>query len=256
MLTAMWNPFRIECPVSAQEKAWVESEFVWMRQEFGPEPLTRTPLVPTARIFPHEWDGGRQQATELFSQLCRFMMVRPERARLRVYSEGHSSDVPVGQTEWRSGAAGLYWGKSDNGVYPIGVEETILARPPEFVATVVHELSHVVLLGGQRIDPARPDMEPLTDLFTIFAGAGIFTANAAYQFQQWTSQSHQGWSANRQGYLSEPLLGYALGCYAWWRGEAAPPWSEFLEPNIRPYLRKTLRFLKSEETVALGFGAA
>jgi hypothetical protein len=58
-------------------------------------------------------------------------------------------------------------------------------------------------LADGRIPREAPDSEPLTDLLTVFFGAGIFTANSAFQFGQWQTHSHQGWQATRLGYLSE-----------------------------------------------------
>jgi len=53
-------------------------------------------------------------------------------------------------------------------------------------------------------------MEPLTDLLTVFLGFGVFTANAAFRIEQHQDGRSQGWSARRQGYLSEEEFGYAL----------------------------------------------
>ena len=47
------------------------------------------------------------------------------------------------------------------------------SRDAAFTATGLH----VRLLGEQRIDPARADMEPLTDLVTVMFELGVFTAN-------------------------------------------------------------------------------
>ena len=54
-------------------------------------------------------------------------------------------------------------------------------------------------------------MEPMNDLLTVFLGFGIFTANSAFHFKQYTTDRAQGWSAGRSGYLFE-------------RREAKPAW--------------------------------
>jgi hypothetical protein len=90
-------------------------------------------------------------------------------------------------------------------------------------------------------------MEPLNDLLTIFLGFGIFTANAAFQFSQYTTNQSQGWSSKRLGYLSEPMLGYALGRFAYERHEHKPGWASFIQSNISPYMRRSLAWLSDRQ---------
>lgn len=82
--------------------------------------------------------------------------------------------------------------------------------PVALVATLAHELGHVILLRPVLVDRDDPDMEQLNDLLTVFLGFGIFTANSAFRFEQHSDNTSQGWSASRLGYLSEEELGYAL----------------------------------------------
>src|SRR5207244_2275878 len=84
-------------------------------------------------------------------------------------------------------AAG-HWRKRD-GATVIGVQVDQARDPIALVATIAHELGHERLLGEERIDPERRDGEPLTDLFTVFFGMGIFSANAAFEFRL----SHQAY---------------------------------------------------------------
>jgi hypothetical protein len=49
------------------------------------------------------------------------------------------------------------------------------------------------------------------------------------------------WHTARQGYLTEPMYGYALARYARLRGEAKPAWAAHLDTNPRIHLKKSLR---------------
>ena len=101
----------------------------------------------------------------------------------------------------------------------IAIDSANLQDPQALVATLAHELCHVHLISDGRIDPDRPDHEPLTDLLTVFLGFGIFNANTAVQFKQFEDGVMQGWSSSRQGYLPEEAFGYALALYTWVRRE-------------------------------------
>jgi hypothetical protein len=137
-----------------------------------------------------------------------------------------------------SGSAGEYRYRKGKAV--IAIRRRQLQRPVALAATLAHELAHARLLGERRIDPRRGDSEQLTDLTTIFLGAGIFTANAAFDF----SQTQSGWQSSHLGYLGETLSGYALAYFAYLRGEREPAWAAGLDTNPRAYMRQGLRYLR------------
>jgi hypothetical protein len=77
-----------------------------------------------------------------------------------------SAHVPI-HVEW-TGAAGHH--RIRDGRSVIGIRDDQAARPTALVATVAHELGHVLLLGEGRISAQQQDHEPLTDLLTVFFG--------------------------------------------------------------------------------------
>jgi len=246
------------CPVAPDEKEWVEARLSWLKDQFGLAPIRRTPLDPTSELLPRTWDASPEAAADLFKRLCEFMLVKPERVMLDFYSESESHEVDSAYAgEWhRSGPAGLFIHPRDSRKLVIALEESGLQRPGTLAATICHELGHVHLLADQRIAPDTEDSEPLTDLLTVFFGVGIFTANSVFQFHQWQDISHHGWSVSRLGYLSEEVFGYALACYAWFRGEVSPAWARHLRENIRYYLDESLHFLSTTRQTAVLFNGA
>jgi hypothetical protein len=93
------------------------------------------------------------------------------------------------------------------------------------------------------VKASRRDQEPLTDLLTVYLGMGIFTANAAFDFSRQAGCRVDSWQAQRLGYLTEQMYGYALACYALLRGEPHPPWARYLDTNPRVYLKQGVRYL-------------
>ncbi len=121
----------------------------------------------------------------------------------------------------------------------MAIDRASIGNPASLLAVIAHELGHVRLLGEGRIPAGRPDHEPLTDLLTVYLGLGILTANASFEFSQGT----RGWRAQRLGYMTEQMFGYALACYARLRGERQPPWARYLDTNPRIYMKHGLRYL-------------
>jgi hypothetical protein len=141
----------------------------------------------------------------------------------------------------------LHFGSQTEDERPlIAVRRSLLKDPLVAVATLAHELGHVVLLGGHHLQRDEEDMEPMTDLVTVYLGLGIFTANAARRFHQFQDDRRQGWSMNRLGYLPEPVFAYALARFAQQRGEEKPAWTAHLNTNLKTWFRDSTVWLNKD----------
>lgn len=180
----------------------------------------------------------------MFNRVARQMQLNPSDIDVTLFEHEHDVTrrlVPF-YSDKTSGAAGLY--HHDPTARPhISIDESQLKDPMALVATLAHELGHIILLRPGHVDRKDSDMEPLNDLLTIFLGFGIFTANSAFRFEQHSDNTSQGWSASRSGYLSEQQLGYALARFAYERGEPKPAWASFLSTNIASYRKRSATWL-------------
>jgi hypothetical protein len=241
--TPMWSPFRRRCasPVAAEEQAWIEGRFDWLTHQFGVERMCAAPVVlPSPRFFPDPYHGRPDDLPPLFGRVCGYLGLDPSRFDLALYSEADRPRLEDEAGRPVGGTAGLYQG----GERPvIWVEYSQLADPPALVATLVHEACHDLLLGSGRLRGDEPDYEPVTDLLSVFLGLGVLTANSTIRESYWTSGNVSGWRIGRQGYLTQPMYGYALALFAWQRGERKPPWAGEVRLDVRVPLKQGLRYL-------------
>jgi hypothetical protein len=149
-----------------------------------------------------------------------------------------------------SGAGGLYFHDVTKRPH-ISINEAKMKDPTSLIAVLAHEIGHVILLRPGLVQRDEADMEPLNDLLMVFLGIGVFTANAAFQFQQFTNNQSQGWSTQRLGYLSEEILGYALARFAFERGEVKPQWASFLSTNVAAYFKRSAAWLATDNVARL-----
>jgi hypothetical protein len=238
--------FPARCPVNAGEKRWIEASMLWLVEQFGAQTLREAEVIlPTEDYFPDPYEGTRDCAQRLFELICEYMGVDATQMRLELYSEGvlPASSLPPGVVVHTSGTAGQYGAPVWAGDKPVvAVEAAGLQDPPGLVGTLAHEIGHF-LLSGRELPRSRMERELLTDLVPIFFGLGILTAEVAFRFSRLRQHRYQGWRVSSQGYLSEPMFGYALAAFAWLRGERKPPWAPYLPLNIRTYLKRSLAYL-------------
>ena len=244
--------FRPKCPVSKVQKDWVEEKLLWMVKEFGVEVLMNVELVlPNEDYFPVELPKTEEELKVLFAQICRYMLISKHRVELFCYGEQRPSEYQLINTGPKRGAAGLFINTKEAGRYAIGVDFETMKDPTNLIATMAHELAHVHLIGGNRVDESEGEHEFLTDLLTVFMGLGIFNANSAFQFSQWQSGSGGGWRVKHVGYMSQKMFAYALACFAWMRGELKPSWDRYLRTNIKHYFNQSLKYIKKTKDIKL-----
>jgi hypothetical protein len=233
-----------KCPVNDQEKEWLEDSGAWLLREFSIQIDNVRVVLPTPEFFPDTYRGEEDDVRTLLGRVCSYMGVNADRLSLDLFSDEQKEmrhHLPSFESSHRS-AAGLY--REGEDIIRISLSTDYLSDPMTMVAVIAHELGHVLLLADQKIAGDRKDHEPLTDLLTVFLGLGIFTANSAFRFTQWSGGFKQGWQVRRLGYLTEPMFGYALALFACARRESKPNWSKYLEGNAKHHFKSGLRYLQ------------
>ena len=212
----------------------------WLLEEFGADAFRGvTVVLPTDEFFPDSYSADEEDARALVDRVCAYMTVDPDLIETEFFDDGGKQArrdfaYAEGSSEC---VTGHYQKRRDK--FVVSLESSQLSDPMSLVATSAHELGHVRLLGEGRVHGGFEDHEPLTDLLTVFFGLGIFTANSAFSFEG----SSNGWQAQRRGYLSEEMFGYALALFAFMRGERSPAWSGYLEGSVSTFFRNGLKYL-------------
>jgi hypothetical protein len=238
-------------PVTEEDRLWVDEGFKRLEKLLGRRRmLEATVVLPTAEDFPDPYDKTPPSAEKLLRRVCAYMKVDRHAFEFEVFGD-EVEELREILPHWRGSlgtdAGGLYThgdsrDRNHSGVM-VSIRSTQLKDPVTLVATIAHELGHVILLGGKLIDPNTPDHEPLTDLLTVFLGLGIFTANSAARFRQVQHERRYEWSMSRLGYLPEQIYGYALARFAFERNEEKSNWAKHLSTNVHAYFKRSLSWL-------------
>lgn len=260
--------FTPKLPVSDEERQWVDDGFRRLEKLLGRRRMIEAQVIlPTAECFPDPYDKTTDSAELLFRRVCSYMCVDRRQIDLHIFPD-ETEELRAILPYWHgnsSGCAGFYThdtagrrsGAGDEPRMLVALRSTQLQDPLSLVATMAHELGHVILLGGGLMNPETPDHEPMTDLLTVFLGLGIFNANSAARFQQRQEERRYSWSMQRLGYLPEEVYGYALAKFATERGEEKAEWTKRLSTNVRAYYKRSLSWLaknKFQVTMAKPIG--
>lgn len=252
----MFGWFKPRCPVDVAAKRWIENRLQWLSGQFGRDTFTRRAVIlPTNEFFPDPMDGSEASVRNLLDQVCRYMDVEPYRVELKMFTNQNPLWLVNDEGKYLpTGAAGLY--DQQIGKTIIHIETSEMMNLSGLVGTMAHELSHLRLMGEERVTGDEYDNELLTDLTAVFHGFGIFLGNSP---RNWDSlySNWPGTNLKRPEYMTLPMFAYALAHSAWFRGKSKPDWYPFLSFDLKPCFKQGIRFLMetNDSTFAPAKGA-
>lgn len=199
---------------------WIYDHYRWLEGQLPPRQGATGPclVTPSPEAFPIRNTRDHAFAEAMFHCTREYMGLLEWPCRLashvdrgRDQQDAFRQAGLLGQFESDKGAGGTF---SVGPEVVITYSPALLNDPSALVATLAHELCHYLLATVKDEPPCTwKEHEPLTDLAAVHEGFGIFLANSAFSFSQWTNNDTQGWQWQKRGYLSEAELGFALGVF-------------------------------------------
>ena len=247
-----WKP---KSPISQDDEEWQMACWKWLLDHFGgPERRAGPVLVmPSSEFFPATEKTGHERAEHLFRCVAGHMNIDPNGFVLA--AQDTAIDPVVGPlaviADAPASPAGTFQA-DETGRLTITYDPALLEQPVHIIATFAHELSHPLLMSLPDEPPGGEECEEFaTDLATTFFGFGLFGANSAFEFSQFSDVGggSQGWSFRRTGYLTEAEWGFSLAVYLHLTRQPIEAAIEFLKPSPAGYLKKSMRYLDENEHV-------
>lgn len=226
--------------VDAEASAWILSAFGWALEQFGTTDFyQRTLLVtPTSEHFPNISRDPNTEAAQVFERVRAFAGMQHWPCELVCQKPDLNTLVdPITRIQNAPQNPGGTFSRSSEPEDEVRItyNPKLLKTPQALVAVLAHELAHY--LGHTATAPppgGEKNSEFATDLLAVFMGFGLFLANSAISFHQFTGVRSQGWSASSLGYLTEFELVYCLALFCMLkkidRTKVQPHLKQFLLP--------------------------
>ncbi|WP_051309244.1 hypothetical protein [Desulfogranum japonicum] len=251
----MFNIFKKKPLLTQEAKDFQIDCFKWLLTYFGGDDFyKKTELIlPTQQYFPLKSSSPDSLAIETFEKVKAYacmeewpcvLEVQEKDPEIRVAPTVILQNVP-------NNPLGTFEARSENEIV-ITYNPRLLSNPIQLVATFAHELSHYLTATAPEPPPGGMDnWEYATDICATFLGFGVFVANAAFTFQQYSDIESQGWSVSGGGYLSEEEHSYALAIFLHLRDinpERAYP---HCDTNIKAYLKRAFREINDSDEIGM-----
>jgi hypothetical protein len=238
----MWDIFKTKPVLSEEDRDFQHACYEWLLKHFGGSGFyEETVLVlPTEKFSPTKVDSAEEAAETTFAQVKKYAGMEEWPCILRSQEEDPNlvvaPTVVVQNTEHNP--LGTF-SANENREVTITYNPKLTADPIQMIATFAHELSHYLTGTASEPPPGGWDnWEFATDICASFLGFGIFLANSAFSFQQYTTADSQGWETSRSGYLSEAEHSYSLALFLNLKGISLERALKYCDTNIKTNLKQ------------------
>jgi len=249
----VWRLFRKTKLLTPEDEYFQVECFRWLLTHFGGDHFfSDTVLVlPSSEYFPEQVHSPEQAVEATFKRVLKYADM--EDWPVTLIAQDEDPDIVVGESllvqNVQPSPQGTFSVNSDNEV-TITYNPALIANPSSLVATFAHELAHYLTATAPKAPPGGWDnWEFATDTAATFMGFGVFMANSAFNFRQFSSCGAVGWQTSRSGYLSEAEHSYALAIFLLLKNIDPTDVYPHCDPNIRKHLKTALSELKGTETI-------
>ncbi len=244
----MWNPYRRK-PLLAEEDQFFQHEcYKWLLTHFGGDDFYKDAqlILPTKEFFPTEVDSKEAAVEATFKQVKKYAGM--EEWPCNLVAQEEDPNLVVAPTvviqNVEHNPLGTF-STNENNEVTITYNPKIVSNSTQMVATFAHELSHQLTGTAPEQPPGGwENWEFATDIGATFLGFGIFVANAAFNFQQYTTVDSHGWQTSGGGYLTEVEYSYALAIFLSLKRIAYEQAYQYCDLNIKNYLKLALAELE------------
>lgn len=199
-------------PIDRDEFEWLLACFAWFDRTLGARD-NADGFVPRLALPSDPEFAQAATASDLFGAVKRGAGLETWECRL-VQGEARRDPIETGLATGvisDNHALGTFQVEGNTPV--IHYDPGLLRDPEALIATFAHELAHLVVHslgmppGGEALE------EHATDCMAVYLGFGVFLANSARNFSQFSDGAMHGWSSQASGYLSENALVCALAVF-------------------------------------------
>lgn len=247
----MFNIFKKNRILSDDDYQFQFETYAWLLKYFGGDAFYKDTMLvlPTEEFFPESVEESDEIAETTFRYVKKYANMEDWPCELR--AQEPDPDRKVAPTVIIQGGEDSPLGTfstEDSKSITITYNPAIVSDPTQLVATLAHELAHY-LTGSCKIAPPGgwENWEFATDIAAVFMGFGIFMANSAFSFNQFTDVDTQGWNTSRSGYLTEAEFSFSLALFLMLKKINPKEILPFLDTNVKSYLKKSLKELNGSQ---------
>ena len=231
---------------------WMFDTFAWALRNFGAEVFyNETILVtPSNEHFPGDESSAAGMADLIFEKVRIYAGMQHWPCRL---VDGNTLEeiLPVqfkieGPIRGKAGEIQPSTDESHKLVIPYHLSQ--MNDPEVVIANFAHNLAHYLGTVAKEAPPGGEENWPhVTELLAVFMGFGVMMADSANTAKIRSCSSCSGPAIERENYLSEYDITYALAIFCNLKGITVSKAAKNLKSTLRPFFKRAMKDAKRRD---------
>jgi len=242
----IFNFFKPSPVLDEESIQWLFDLYAWALQNFDAQLFFEQSIlvIPSNQYFPGTASSPEEMAQIIFDKVREYAGLKHWPCRLST-DQNCLTQQPARLTV--PGALRTMNGEiADN----LATGETLailydprqVTNPEAIIASFSHTLAHHLGSMAQSLPPGGEDNWPhVTEVLAVFMGFGLMFANSAFEYRNITCGSCQPVKIQRQSFLSQYDITYALAMFAVLKGIPYKEVNKNIKKSLRSYFKNAYK---------------
>lgn len=244
--------FASKPPLDEASVAWIFQVYAWALRNFDSTHFRgRTILVnPTNEHFPGRADSVPAMAMLIFQETAGYAGMAHWPLQLLEPGSPLPGAAPKVRIPdpLRAGGNARLPAPQGGETIPIAYDPALIGNPEALIAGLAQNLAHYLGAAVGDVSPGGLQNWPqATEVLAVFMGFGLMFANTAFNFQVRSCGSCGGPAAQRQAFLSQYDITYALALFCVLKEIPNREVLRHLKKSLRPYFKRCIKDIVSRE---------
>ncbi len=234
-------------PVLDEESVqWLFDVYEWALESFDAQLFFKRSIlvIPSNRYFPGTAASAEEMAQIIFDKVREYAGLKHWPCRLTTDQSclTQPARLIVQGTSLRTMEAAIADSQEQDEALAILYDPRQVTNPEAIIASFSHTLAHYLGSMAQTRPPGGEDNWPhITEVLAVFMGFGLMFANSAFEYRNLTCGSCQPQKVQRQSFLSQYDISYALAIFAVLKDIPLKEVSPNIKKSLRSYFKKAYK---------------
>ncbi len=233
--------------------SWLFETFLWATKYLDKDVFYHKTLLvlPSNEFFPGHSNNAADMAQLMFDKVREYAQLQHWPTRLLAQDSCQLEQAVLPYIKGQLRGSGAIDQSSQNEQYfAIAYNPAQVKDPQAMISHFAQTLAYYLLL----ISPDKPqyaeqNLAQLSEVVGVFMGFGIFLANSAFNYKNITCGSCRTASTDRNSYLSQYDITYALAIFCVLKGIEKKQVLSSLKSTLRSFFKKAYKEVKKRQEI-------
>lgn len=244
------------CPVTPEDKEWVEYNFDWLIKTFGYPGSHTTQVLPDKTFFPETFSHKKINIESVINDVSRLLNIDRKKISFEIETDIRDQTGTPYEFSGMPFEAELETLQEEDGAisgYHLYIANDLLNHPDRLVFNIVLNLVMAALYENHVAFETDADTDHFIYIAAVYFGFGVIVAQNLISFGV---RESGGWETkwNYSAKVPSRVIAYAMALFESLMARAMPDWKPYLPPGFAKDFNAAVAFIKENPSTLFSTG--